>query len=74
MVEFHTFFKTLIGRPEGYPNNKDGKTLFFIAAKFKINIRTQDAAVVSQPVFEVCFLSLAYVTGQGICASLMRQK
>merc|ERR1712157_466024 len=51
MVKYHTYFAQLVGRPEGYPNNKNNRSLFFIAAKYKINIRTQDASQVSQPVF-----------------------
>merc|ERR1712226_328535 len=51
MVKYHTYFASLIGRPEGYPNNKNNRSLFFIASKYKINIRTQDAAQVSQPLY-----------------------
>jgi len=54
MVSYHTFFATMIGRPKGYPNNPNNRSLFFIASKYKINIRTQDAALKTDPVFKVC--------------------
>ena len=47
------FFATVIGRPEGYPNNKNNRSLFFIAGKYKINIRPRDAALKTEPVFKV---------------------
>ena len=49
----HTYFFNLIGRPEGYPNNKDGKSLFFIAMKMKVNMNLRDVGAVSEPVYQV---------------------
>ena len=57
------YFASLIGRPEGYPNNKDGKSLFFISVRMRVNINFRDAAAVSEPVYKVC-VNCAFISDE----------